>query len=546
MRGGALASGAVPGSRTNRTALLAALAALVAPGAAAAEGPPERSDTRQVMFVGNNWDGTADVVDVNTFQRLGRINVIPDKDERLAEIALDPVRLAFFLAIRQQVGEGHDQFVDDMFSTHDGTLVAVSRPSLADVVGIDLRSHQIVWRFPMEGQRSDHMAVSPDGESLLVSDSTANKVHRLDMRTGRKTGEFASGDSPHESNYTRDGARIFHASIGRVYTPTDRGELGAARSTSKGERVFEIVDGHSLQVLKRWDMGQKLKDAGYDDMESAVRPMAVAPDERMLYLQISFFHGFVEFDTQTEKVTRVARLPVADKTKDTPPEDYLLDSAHHGLAIDASGRTLCAAGTMSDYGALVDRATFAYKLFSDIGSKPYWATNDHAGKHCWMSVSGDDRVVVLDYASKQEIARIPVGDHPQRVRPGAIQRSYVRDLPAGPAATNGFTLALDRRATRRRDAVTVGCRASGSPLTRCDVRLRAAVHGRGRPVTIGTGRATAAQGRATLPVSVRLTSAGRALARRRAGGFRVTATAVGRDAGGALRRVSARLTVRRR
>jgi len=49
-----------------------------------------RPDTRQVMFVGNNWDGTADIVDAQTFERLGRINTIPDKEERLREIYTNP------------------------------------------------------------------------------------------------------------------------------------------------------------------------------------------------------------------------------------------------------------------------------------------------------------------------------------------------------------------------------------------------------------------------------------------------------------------------
>ena len=69
------------------------------------------------MFVGNNWDGTADIIDARTFERLGRIDTIPDREERLREIAADPVKLGFFLAIRELVGEGHDQYTDDMFTT---------------------------------------------------------------------------------------------------------------------------------------------------------------------------------------------------------------------------------------------------------------------------------------------------------------------------------------------------------------------------------------------------------------------------------------------
>ncbi|MGH9032671.1 MAG: serine/threonine protein kinase, partial [Acidimicrobiia bacterium] len=405
--------------------MAAALALLgAAPAALAQEGPPERPDTRQVMFVGNNWDGTADIVDARTFEHLARIDTIPDREERMREIMTSPDKLAFFLAIRQFVGEGNDQFTDDMFTSHDGRFVYVSRPSFADVVGIDLRTGAIVWRFPMEGYRSDHMAISPDGTRLLVSDSTANKVHELDARTGRKTGEFPSGDSPHENNYSRDGGRVYHASIGRVYTPTDDPRLGLLRDTSKGERYFQIVDADTLQILERFDMGQKLEEAGYPDMSSAVRPMALAPDERQVYVQVSFHHGFVEYDLEQDRVLRVANLPISEEARNTPREEYLLDSAHHGLAMNPQGTKLCVAGTMSDYAAIVSRATFTSTIASH-GTKPYWSTNGVDGSNCWVSYSGDDEVVVIDYASEREVARIPVGDHPQRVRVGAIRRSVV-------------------------------------------------------------------------------------------------------------------------
>jgi DNA-binding beta-propeller fold protein YncE len=418
-----------PFGRGPACAVAILLAVLAAAGPAVAqEGPPQRPDTRQAMFVGNNWDGTADVIDATTFERLGRINVIPDRAERLREIRASPDKLAFFLLIRILVGEGNDQYVDDMFTTHDGELVAVSRPSFADVVGISLRTHQIVWRFPMEGYRADHMAVSPDGTRLLVSDSTANKVHELDIRTGQKTGEFPSGDSPHENQYSKDGTRIFHASIGRVYTPTDRPQLGPVRDASKGQRYFQVVDADSLQILSRVDMGQKLEEAGFPDMDSAVRPMALSPDERFAYLQISFHHGFVLYDLEQERVVRVVDLPISEEARNTPPEQYLLDSAHHGIAMNPEGGKLCVAGTMSDYAAIVSSSTFQATLFP-VGEKPYWSTNGLGGTTCWVSFSGDDRVSVFDYGSEQEVARIPVGDHPQRVRRGAIQAAYVAGLP---------------------------------------------------------------------------------------------------------------------
>ena len=69
--------------------------------ASAAEEPGEPGPgTRRVVFVGNNWDGTADLLAPRTFKRLARVNVIPDYRARMAEIAANPYRLAYFLAIR--------------------------------------------------------------------------------------------------------------------------------------------------------------------------------------------------------------------------------------------------------------------------------------------------------------------------------------------------------------------------------------------------------------------------------------------------------------
>ena len=245
-------------------ALVAALVFIAAQDANSSDAAPGPEKARKplkraIVAVSNNWDGTVDIVAEGTYRRLKRINVIPDRAERVAAIMADPIDAAFFLAIRQQVGEGHDQFADDAFTSPDGRLLYVSRPSFADVVAINMRTGKIVWRVPVDGQRADHMAISRNGRKLLVSASTANVVHVINTQLGKIVASFPSGDSPHENNFSEDQRRVFHASIGRVYTPDD----GPPEGPGKGERVFEIVRARDWKVIKTLDMGEELEKAGY-------------------------------------------------------------------------------------------------------------------------------------------------------------------------------------------------------------------------------------------------------------------------------------------
>ncbi|RNL65308.1 serine/threonine protein kinase [Nocardioides marmoriginsengisoli] len=447
------------------------------PAAAAAGKTP----LRDVMLVGNNWAGTATIVDAHTLKLLKTgVNFIPDKAQEIADIKKNPAQLAFYYLIQQGPGEGHDQYVDDMFTTKDGRYVAVSRPSFADVVWIDLakatagRTDSIVREQQMDGFRTDHMGVSPDGRRLLVSDSTKNQVIEYSMvdetvagkqiKMGDRMRTFPSGETPHENNYSPDGSLIYHASIGKVYLPGDQHSIGPIKigplhDLLKGHRWYEIVNNDDFSIKYRWDMGKELKEAGYDGMSSAVRPMAVAPDQRYLYFQVSYFHGIVEFDTQAPDkdgkvsytaggipeprvgaVKRLINLP--NRVPKMPLENYVNDSAHHGLSMNSAGTTLCAAGTMDDYAAFVDRRTGKAKIFDKASTghdylKPYWTTE---GLHntCWISLSDSDAVAVLDFDTARELAFLPVGDHPQRVRHGYVPAALVNSwAPVKPGAFGG-------------------------------------------------------------------------------------------------------------
>ncbi|MEU9133010.1 YncE family protein [Kitasatospora sp. NPDC048540] len=419
-------------SRPARSRALGTLAAALAlattgltgaAGAAPAEGT-RATALREVMFVGNNWDGTADVIrSSGDFARIGRVNVIPDRDQRLTEIYLNPVKLAFFLGIRLGPGEGHDQFVDDMYSTPDGSAVVVSRPSFADVVSIDLASGRINWRFPVSGFRSDHMAVSPDGTRVAVSASTSNTVHVLDIRTGAQLGSFATGDKPHENLFTDGGRQIWNMSIGEVNTALDAPWL----DWTKGDRHITVVDAATLAPVKVIDMRDRLDAFGRSDLSDAVRPAVFTPDGSKLYFQVSFFNGVVEYDVATDRITRIATLPKNPATSEDRTT-WVNDSRHHGLSVNPAGDRLCVAGTMDDYATVVDRATLREGPLVPA-AKPYWATVSGDGKSCVISESGADQVTAIDFATGLKTVSVPVGDHPQRVRLGHVPADWT-----GPAA----------------------------------------------------------------------------------------------------------------
>ncbi|MFE9836501.1 YncE family protein [Streptomyces sp. NPDC005551] len=417
----------MPAPRIRHLCTLATALALALGGTAATAATPEDASAalREVMFVGNNWDGTADVIEsTGDLARIGRVDVVPDKEARMAEINADPVKWAYFLGIRNGVGEGHDQLVDDMYATPDGSSMVVSRPSFADVVSIDLATGRINWRFRVSGYRSDHMAVSPDGTRVAVSASTANKVHVLDIVTGRQIGSFATGDKPHENVFSRDGKHIWNMSIGDVNTALDEPWL----DWTKGDRRITVVDATTFKQVKVVDMRQRLDAIGLKDYSDAVRPAVFSPDESKLYFQVSFFNGFLEYDVAGDRITRVKTLPKNPATS-SDRTTWVNDSRHHGISMNPDGTKLCVAGTMDDYATVVDRATLQEGPLV-TASKPYWATVSGDGRSCVVSESGADRVTSIDFATGRRTASVAVGDHPQRVRLARVPANWT-----GPSAS---------------------------------------------------------------------------------------------------------------
>jgi YVTN family beta-propeller protein len=299
--------------------------------------------------------------------------------------------------------------VDDVAVAPDGRTLFVSRANLADFAAFDLVTGAQLWRFEVDGHHSDHMAISADGTRIVVSATTAGRAHVLDARTGDEVGGFATGTYPHGNDYSHDGRRIYNSSIGVTSIPK-------ALEGLKGPRRLTVVDAATLRTVRTYEF------------DHGIRPAVFLPDDSLMYAQLSYLNGLVEYDLRAGRILRTVRLPFSAEGGALRPDDYPQNSAHHGLAISGDGTKLCAAGTINDYVAILSRPALTTDRLVPSGDLPYWAATSADGEHCLVTNSYDDTVSVISYRTASEVKRVRVGDFPQRERLATVTNEVIDAL----------------------------------------------------------------------------------------------------------------------
>jgi YVTN family beta-propeller protein len=390
---------------TPARSLIAAMttAVLLASTGAASAAP---AATRDVLVVGNSQAGTVTFLDGHTFANLGTVDGIPDLQQILA--AMDPIRRAAYEVVRSEAG---DKFVDDAHLSPDGRTLYLSRGIIGDAVAIDIATRRIKWRTPLEGVKADHATLSPDGTRFVISAITAQKAQVIDTATGRVVGDFGTGTYPHENLFSADGKHIYNASIGITTLPK-------ALNFFKGSKQVTVVDSTTLRPVRTYSF------------EYGIRPAVVTPDEKTMYAQLSYLNGFVEYDLVAGRITRTVQMPFSAAGQALAADNYPQNSAHHGMALSGDQAKLCMAGTIDDYTAIVSRPGLTTDGFVHypVGALPYWSTTSADGRYCFVTLSNLDAVSVVDYATAREVARVPVGDFPQRERLGHLAEDVVPTL----------------------------------------------------------------------------------------------------------------------
>jgi YVTN family beta-propeller protein len=382
---------------------------------------------RDVLLVGNSVSGTVSFVDARTFENLGSVNVIPDFDEVIGLINADLIRFVAYPIVKNAQLMHHfepsngDRFVDDVFVSPDGTVLYVSRSNLGDVAAFDLTKpgHPRLWRNFVESPKADHATISPDGNRLVVSATGTSRIANVfDARTGAKVGTFPTGYYPHQNDYSADGKHIYNSSIGNVGYQS----VSYANNALAGDRWLIKVDATTLQVVKTWVF------------EWGIRPNVITPDEKIMYAQLSYLNGAIKYDLVAEREIARSDQPLSQFALDTYAsfDEYPHHSAHHGLALSKDGSKLCDCGTIDNTVSIIATEDMRVLKTTDVGMVPYWATTSPDGKHCFVSLCGDDTVSVIDYETGALVKTVPVGNFPQRSRLGRVPESVIANLAHTP------------------------------------------------------------------------------------------------------------------
>lgn len=403
--------------KATRRGLLRATAGAIALGSAAgtAAGRPipdvaedRRQDTRDVMFTSCARDGAVTLIDAHSLETYGTVDVYPDPgSEDPASDVVDDVEPNIINSFARQ------NYLEHANVSPDGRTLYAARGHAGDVTAVNIATGEKLWETELEGARADHQVISTDGRYLFTSDLSTDHIDKIDTRTGTIVGRAPARDLPHGNHYHELPAfggnpMLVNGSLGNMVA--DDSQTGDPM-----QHQLSFIDPETMLPLRRVDF------------EEGVRPIAITGDGRKVYVQISYFHGFHEYDVVTDEVTRTMELPKTDAVPESE-SDYPLQSAHHGIGLSSDDEYIAVAGTTSNVVFIVRRSDLTLLETIDVGVHPYWVQTGPTGDRAFVPVRGENEVITIDYESQTVIGRTETDRQPHVTEYSEVPTEVLEEL----------------------------------------------------------------------------------------------------------------------
>src|SRR5882672_166070 len=283
---------------------------------------------------------------------------------------------------------------------------------------------------------------SPDGSRLYIANRSVDVLYVMDRKSGKYIKKVPLSGWANDAMVTNDGKLIV---VCIRNTGTEAVDVGAldiidAKSLEKiksipvkrglhdisvtGDGKFAAAGSPPGQSITVFDL-QKMEIAWEVNYDQGVLPLIIesGPDGsgRRIFANLNKTNGFSVVDFATHK--EVARIKNPDEPGGFPPG---CEGISHGIGIAPDHKTLWSNSRPAN-------AVFVYSLpdlnllghvslpetsvpgKANRGGGPAWITFTPDSKTVYVSTCGTKSITAIDVETMKEMARIPVGEMPDRI-----------------------------------------------------------------------------------------------------------------------------------
>ncbi len=213
------------------------------------------------------------------------------------------------------------------------------------------------------------LLVAATKERVIQTNSAGDDVTIIDPGTNKVVGVVKDIEVPHGAVISPDGSRIY--------------------VTQEPTRTLDVVDAKSLKVTKRIPLSGRPNN------------VAVTNDGKQVYVGIAEAPGAVDvIDTAT--MTNVKSIPV--------------QGAVHNVYVTPDGKYAVSGSVVNSMITVIDTATnqvaWTKKMSAGIRPMVFLKNADGSTKAIIVQLSNFHGFAVVDFASREEVKRVPIPDVP--------------------------------------------------------------------------------------------------------------------------------------
>lgn len=199
-----------------------------------------------------------------------------------------------------------------------------------DVVDIQ-NGHTLLHSFPMKGKKVGGICADPAAQRLFITQQNKDTVTAYDLNSSEeiwsvRTRDTFDVDHPDRLSITKDGSALYvpmkasdvtlvlSASDGKELTRFDRpGRPHNSWSGEQGKYMYVAGRSHHSMYVVDQRTHKVAKEIG--PFRWPIRPFSVDRQERYMYLNLTYLHGFAAADIETGEISEVHHLPPFERTK---------------------------------------------------------------------------------------------------------------------------------------------------------------------------------------------------------------------------------------